>query len=204
MRNDDNFLIKLLLIYHLGLFFASSKRLGVFYVSLWRRVTLIISCFGKEKSLLLFVVSWILRCGHDTFGEFQERNSFRKREGMLFFCFKKWGNITRFGFLSHDERSVFFSLLRLHGCCLWYGGIIGHAHHLGLTPWYRRTFLCRSLEKVVLQSVIRRDSRLGIIIQHSQNEVLEFEIVRDGMTGFAQSSAAGASGFYADNVMHFT
>ena len=40
-----------------------------------------------------------------------------------------------------------------------------------------RALIRRSFEKIVLQSVVGRDARLWVVVEHAQNQVLELEIV---------------------------
>ena len=59
-------------------------------------------------------------------------------------------------------------------------------------------------KEIMLQSIIRSDSGFWIVVQHSQYEVLELEIIWDGVTRFSQSSPTGSTGFYPDDIMHLS
>lgn len=65
------------------------------------------------------------------------------------------------------------------------------------------TFVRRPLEKIVLQRIVRCDSRLGVVIQHAQDKVLEFEIIWHGMARFSRSPTTGAAIFNAQDVVEF-
>ena len=61
--------------------------------------------------------------------------------------------------------------------------------------------LVRSLLKeVVLQCVVRRHARLGIVLQHASHDVLESQVVGDLVPGLVQPSTCGAAGFYPEHV----
>lgn len=81
----------------------------------------------------------------------------------------------------------------------------------------------RSLEEVVLQGIIRRDARLKIQksvsttsrkfeaiaylrikVQHSQNQVFEFQVVGDAVSDLTVSSASGPARLDAENVVQLS
>ena len=52
----------------------------------------------------------------------------------------------------------------------------------------------------MLQSVVRRYSRLGVKVQHLLNKVFEFEVIRDAVPGLVDPAAARATGLDANDV----
>ena len=50
-----------------------------------------------------------------------------------------------------------------------------------------RTLISRPLEEVMLQRVIRRDSSLRVVVKHAKNQVLEFEVIGQGVSGLSFS-----------------
>lgn len=63
------------------------------------------------------------------------------------------------------------------------------------------TLVRRALEEVVLQRVVRRDSRLGVVVQHAQDEVLELEVVRGGVARLAGATTARSSRLHSEDVV---
>ena len=61
-----------------------------------------------------------------------------------------------------------------------------------------------SPEEVVLQRVVRSDPRLGVILQHPEDQILESEIVRHTVTWLTQASATRTTRLDAENVVNFS
>ena len=51
-----------------------------------------------------------------------------------------------------------------------------------------------------LQGVVGRDSRLGIVVEHLENEVLELDVIGDGVSGLTGASTARAPAVDAQYV----
>lgn len=59
-----------------------------------------------------------------------------------------------------------------------------------------RTLVGGALEEVMLQRVVGRDARLRVIVQHAQDEVLELEVVGDGMPRLAKPPTSWSARFH--------
>ena len=55
----------------------------------------------------------------------------------------------------------------------------------------------------MLERVVGSDPRLGVILQHPEDQILESEIVRHAVAGLAQAPAARAARLHAENVVNF-
>lgn len=53
----------------------------------------------------------------------------------------------------------------------------------------------------MLQGVVRAHSRIRIVVQHPQNEVLEFQVVRHAVAGFAVPPATRTARLHAQDVV---
>ena len=62
-------------------------------------------------------------------------------------------------------------------------------------------FVGGALEEVVLQRVIGRDPRLRVEVEHPHDQVLELEVVGDGVAGLTQPTAAWAARLDAEDVV---
>ena len=63
-------------------------------------------------------------------------------------------------------------------------------------------FVGRSFEKVVLQGVVGRDAALGLVVQHAQDQILEFQVVGHKVTHFARSTSARSARFHSCKKKH--
>ena len=50
-----------------------------------------------------------------------------------------------------------------------------------------------ALEEVVLERVVGRDARLGVVVEHAQDQVLELEVVRHVVARLARTTPARTS-----------
>ena len=66
-----------------------------------------------------------------------------------------------------------------------------------------RALIRRALEKIMLQRVVRGDARLGVVVEHAQNQVLELEIVRERVAGLALPSTPRSPGLHSQYVVQF-
>ena len=55
----------------------------------------------------------------------------------------------------------------------------------------------------MLQSIVRRDARLGVVIEHTQDQVLELEIVGERVARLALPSAPRTPGLHSQYVVKF-
>lgn len=64
-----------------------------------------------------------------------------------------------------------------------------------------RALVRRPLEERVLERVVRRDPRLRIVVEHSQDKVLEFEVFGHRMAGLARPPTARPTSLDAQYVV---
>lgn len=53
----------------------------------------------------------------------------------------------------------------------------------------------------MLQRVVRLDARLGVVVQHPQDQVFELQVVGDGVARLSSSPPAGAARLHAQNTV---
>ena len=58
----------------------------------------------------------------------------------------------------------------------------------------------RPLEEVVLQRVVGHDARLGVVIQHPQDQILELEIVRHEVAHLTRPPPSWPTGFHPFSI----
>ena len=57
-------------------------------------------------------------------------------------------------------------------------------------------FVSGPLEEVVLEGVVRCDARLGVIVQHAEDQVFELEVVRHKVAHLARPSTSRSARFH--------
>lgn len=61
--------------------------------------------------------------------------------------------------------------------------------------------VCRLLEEVVLQRVKGRDARLGVVVQHAEDQVLELQVVAGRVALFSGSPPPWTSRLHTQNLV---
>lgn len=81
------------------------------------------------------------------------------------------------------------------------GGAVLHGGAGGRAARRVGALVSRALEEVVLQRIVRRDARLGVIIQHAADEILEFEVVRQRVACLPSTPAPWPTSLHPYDIM---
>ncbi len=66
------------------------------------------------------------------------------------------------------------------------------------------SFIRRLLEETVLEGIVGLNSRLGVVVQHSENEVLELQVVSYCVARFSRPTTAWSTTFHSQDSMELS